>query len=88
VKLYSLSKSLDFKLNMVKLSEVNINCSEEDYFTSLTDILDNTFMVNFYSTENSNDFCKKSKTTFIQQEFLKLKEQKNKFTFTFKPKDI
>jgi hypothetical protein len=45
-------------------------------------------MVNFYSTENSNDFCKKSKTTFIQQEFLKLKEQKNKFTFTFKPKDI
>lgn len=53
VKLYRLSESLDFKLNMVKLSEVNISCSEEDYFTSLIDVLDNTFMVNFYSTENT-----------------------------------
>ena len=55
VKLYSLSKSLDFKLNMVKLSEVNITCNEENYFTSLIDVLDNTFMFNFYSTENTKN---------------------------------
>ena len=41
---------------MVKLSDVTITCNEEDYFTSLINVLDKTVVVNFYSINNTTDF--------------------------------
>ena len=76
MKLYSLSRSLYFKLKMVKLSDVTITCNEEDYFTSLINVLDKTVVVNFYSIKKHHRFYNNLKLLSFNKNFLGPKEQK------------
>ena len=70
-----------FERVMVKLSGVIITYNEEEHLekclASLVDVVDEILVVDSYSTDNTNAICENYPVTFIQQEFLGYKEQKN-----------
>lgn len=66
---------------MIKLSAVIITYNEEEKIerclTSLQEVVDEIVVVDSFSTDQTEQICKKFKVKFISQEFLGYKEQKN-----------
>ena len=66
---------------MIKISGVIITYNEEEHLekclTSLVGVVDEIIVVDSYSTDKTQEICKQFNVTFIQQEFLGYKEQKN-----------
>ncbi|KAA1247839.1 glycosyltransferase family 2 protein [Aquimarina sp. RZ0] len=66
---------------MIKLSGVIITYNEErkieKCLASLEHIVDEIIVVDSFSTDKTEEICKKYNATFIQQKFLGYKEQKN-----------
>mgnify|MGYP000164850551 CR=1 FL=1 len=66
---------------MVKLSGVIITYNEEEHLekclASLVNVVDEILVVDSYSTDNTKAICENYNVTFIQQEFLGYREQKN-----------
>ena len=66
---------------MIKLSAVIITYNEEEHLDkclrSLLDVADEIIVVDSYSTDKTKEICERHHVTFIEQEFLGYKEQKN-----------
>ncbi len=66
---------------MIKLSAIIITYNEEEHLdkclSSLLDVADEIIVVDSYSTDKTKEICKRYPVTFIEQEFLGYKEQKN-----------
>lgn len=66
---------------MIKISGVIITYNEEEHLekclTSLVGVVDEIIIVDSNSTDKTQEICKQFNVTFLQQEFLGYKEQKN-----------
>jgi glycosyltransferase involved in cell wall biosynthesis len=66
---------------MVKLSAVIITFNEEEHLekclNSLTEVADEIVVVDSFSTDRTQEICKKFEVRLVEQKFLGYKEQKN-----------